>query len=145
MRTKVKNQRAGRAAARGAAVFCAAFAAFQIALALGAPAGKMAWGGSTAVLSPGMRAASAGAGVYLLLAASAMLVRSGDLGRGLPQAPFRWFNGFLAIQLALNIAANLASQSAAERYGMGAATALGFILCVCALDPFRSSTIRDAS
>ncbi len=90
-------------------------------------------GGSTAVLSTGMRVASAIAAVYLALAGAAMLVRSGDWGRDLPQAPFRWFNVFLAIQLVLNTAANMASHNAAERYGMGAASALGFLLCVCAL------------
>jgi hypothetical protein len=123
----------GRLAGRGAAAFCVAFAAFQVALAAGAPWGKMTWGGSTAVLSSGMRAASAGAAVYLGLAAAAMLVRSGDLGRGLPQPPFRWFNIFLVAQLALNTAANFASRSAAERYGMGAASALGFVFCLGAL------------
>ncbi len=145
MRMKVKNQQAGHASARGAAVFCVAISAFQVALALGVPAGSLAWGGSTAVLSPSMRAASAGAAVYLLLAGAAMLVRSGDLGRGLPQAPFRLFNGFLAIQLSLNTVANLASQSAAERYGMCAASALGSILCIGAFVPFWSATKRDAS
>jgi hypothetical protein len=122
----------GRAAARGAAGFCVAFAAFQIALALGAPLGWMAWGGSTTVLPTGMRLASAGAAAYLLLAAAAMLVRSGDWGRSLPRAPFRWFSAFLAAQLLLNTAANLASRSAAERYAMAAASALGFILCLVA-------------
>jgi hypothetical protein len=128
-----ERSRIGQLAARGTAAFCTAFAAFQLALAAGAPWGEMTWGGSTAVLPTGMRAASAGAAVYLALAAAAMLVRSGDWGRRLPQAPFRWFNGFLAMQLALNTAANLASQNAAERYGMGAASALGFLLCVRAL------------
>ena len=128
-----KPYRIGLFAARGATAFFVAFAAFQIALAAGAPFGKMTWGGSTAVLPTGLRAASAGAAFYLVLAAAAMLVRSGDLGRGLPQAPFRWFNGLLALQLGLNTVANLASHTAAERYGMGAASALGFVLCVCAL------------
>jgi hypothetical protein len=122
----------GRTAARGAAGFCVAFAAFQIALALGAPLGWMAWGGSTAVLPTGMRLASAGAASYLLLAAAAMLVRSGDWGRSLPRAPFRWFNAFLALQLLLNTAGNLASRDAAERYAMAAASALGFALCLVA-------------
>jgi hypothetical protein len=127
------GSRLARLAARGVAVYCLAFAAFQIVLALGAPFGQMTWGGSAAVLPPALRAASAAAAVYLVLAAAAMLVRSRDWGRGLPQAPFRWFNLFLAVQLALNTAGNLASRNAAERYGMGAASALGFLLCVCAV------------
>jgi hypothetical protein len=57
---------------------------------------------------------SAAATVYLALAGAAMLVRSGDWGRDLPQAPFRWFNVSLAIQLALNTATNMTSHNAAE-------------------------------
>ena len=133
MQTVGKAHRIGQFAARGAAAVFVAFAAFQIALVAGAPFGQMTWGGSTAVLSNGMRIASVGAAVYLVLAAAGMLVRSGDWGRGLPQAPFRWFNGCLAVQLALNTAANLVSHTAAERYGMGAVSALGFLLCLCAL------------
>ena len=43
------------------------------------------------------------------------------------------FNAFLALQLALNTAANLAAKSSAERYGMGAASAVGCFLCLLAL------------
>ena len=124
----------GRTAARGAAVFCLAFAAFQVSLALGAPFGKMAWGGaSPPVLPNNLRAASAGAAVYLVLAAVVMLVRAGDLGARLPQRPFWWINLVLAIQLALNTLGNLAAQGDAERYGMGAASLLGCLLCLAAL------------
>ena len=123
-----------RAAARGASVFCLAFAAFQVALALGAPFGRIAWGGaSPPVLPTGLRAASAGAAVYLVAAAAAMLVRAGDLGARLPRRPFWWVNLVLALQLALNTLANLAAQSDAERYGMGAASAVGCLLCLGAL------------
>jgi hypothetical protein len=118
--------------ARGAAAFCAAFAGLQLALAAGAPLGEMVWGGSSAVLPAPMRLASAGAAAYLALAAAALLVRAGDFGRRLPAAPFRWFAGFLTLQLALNTAANLAARSPAERYGMGAASALGALLCLAA-------------
>ena len=93
----------------------------------------MVWGGSTAVLPGNLRAASLGASVYLLLAAAAMLVRSGDWGRSCPQRPFLWFNAFLALQLALNTLANLAAKTGAERFGMGAASAVGCVLCVAAL------------
>ncbi len=128
----------GAWAARGAAAFCAAFAAFQVALALGAPYGQMVWGGSSAVLPANLRAASAGAAAYLLLAGAAMLVRAGDWGRGLPQKLFWGFNAFLALQLGLNTLANLAAKSGAERFGMGAASALGCLLCVAALLGRRS-------
>ncbi len=104
--TEKSTQRFGCFAARAASAFCLAFAGFQVALALGAPYGDIAWGGSTRVLSTTMRLASLGAAAYLLLASAAMLVRAQDIGRHLPQAPFRWFNIFLAAQLALNTVAN---------------------------------------
>jgi hypothetical protein len=126
-----------RWAARGAAVFCLAFAAFQVALALGAPLGDIAWGGSTRVLAASMRWASAAAAVYLLVAAGLMEARAGDWGRRLPGwLPFA-FNVFLALQLALNTLANLAAKSGAERYGMGLASATGCLLCLLALVPAR--------
>ncbi len=127
------NPSLGQWAARGAALFCASFAAFQVALALGAPYGQMVWGGSSAVLPGNLRAASAGAAVYLLAAAAAMLVRSGDWGRGLWPRVFFGFNAFLALQLGLNTLANLAAKTGAERFGMGAASALGALLCLAAL------------
>ena len=123
----------GRWSARGAALFCIAFAIFQIALALGAPFGEVAWGGSSPVLPGPMRAASAGAAVYLLVSAGLMEVRAGDWGRGAPRWPVLIFNLVLALQLALNTAANLAAKTGGERYGMGAASALGCLLCLGAL------------
>ena len=127
----------GQWSARGAAVFCGAFAVFQAALALGAPFGQIAWGGSSAVLPASLRWTSAWAAVYLLVAAAIMEVRAGDWGRDLPRAPFLIFNIFLAAQLALNTLANLATQTASERYGMGAASAVGCVLSLWALKPAR--------
>ena len=126
-----------RTAARGAAIFCAAFALFQLALALGAPFGQVAWGGSSAVLPMSLRWTSAGACAYLIVAAAIMEVRAGDWGRSLPRLPFLVFNIILAAQLLLNTLANLATQTAGERYGMGAASAVGCVLCLLALKPAR--------
>jgi hypothetical protein len=92
----------------------------------------MAWGGTTPVLPDRLRAASGASAIYLLLAAAVMLVRSGDWGRRLPQAPFVWMAWILAAQMALNTAANLVSHSRLERFGMGSATALLCLLCVLA-------------
>lgn len=136
--------RLSRWAARGAALFCLAFAGFQIALAAGAPYGQAAWGGSRAVLPQGLRAASAGAAIYLLLAAAALLARSGDWGRRLPGTPLRWFNGFLALQLLLNTAGNLAAQDAGERGVMAAASAMGALLCLLAVIPARPAASGPA-
>ena len=110
-----------------------AFAGFQVALALGAPYGDIAWGGQTPVLPGPMRWASVGAAVYLLAAAALMEVRAGDWARTWPRWPVFAFNAFLALQLALNTLANLAAKTGAERYGMGAASALGCALCLMAL------------
>ena len=127
-----------RLGARAAAVFCFAFAAFQAALALGAPYGRMVWGGASQdVLSPGLRVASAGACVYLLAAGAMMLGRAGDWGRTWPRWTFLAVNIVLALQLALNTAGNLAAKTGAERYGMGAASLLGCLLCLAALAPLR--------
>lgn len=126
--------RMGRWAARASAAFCLGFAGFQVALALGAPFGKVAWGGaSPAVLPDGLKAASAGAAAYLVLAALVMLARAGDLGAGLPPRPLWWINLLLVVQLGLNTLANLAAQGDVERYGMGAASAVGCLLCLAAL------------
>jgi len=126
-----------RWAARGAAVFCMAFSVFQAALALGAPFGQVVWGGSSPVLPASLRWASAGACAYLLAAAAIMEVRAGDWGRGLPRLPFLVFNVILAAQLFLNTAANLAAKTGVERYGMGAASAVGCLLCLGAIWPRR--------
>ena len=130
-----------RWAARGAAVFCVGFALFQLALALGAPFGQVAWGGSSAVLPAALRWTSVGAAIYLLVAAAIMEVRAGDWGRALPALPFLIFNVFLATQLFLNTLANLAAQTEGERVGMGAASAVGCGLCLLALKPARRRAI----
>ena len=126
-----------RISARGVALLCLAFAVFQAALALGAPYGRIAWGGSSDVLPDGLRAASAGACVYLLAAGAMMLGRAGDWGRSWPRWPFLAVNILLAIQLALNTAANLAAKTGGERYGMGAASLAGCLLSLAALWPER--------
>ena len=126
--------RIGRLSARAASVFFGCFAVFQVGLALGAPLGEMAWGGgSSAVLSQSLRISSGIAAFYLAGAAAVMLVRSEDIGRTLPPVPFRWINGLLMVQMALNTAGNLASSTPMERFGMGSASLVGFGLCAISL------------
>jgi len=115
-------------------VFFGFFAVFQVGLVLGAPFSEMAWGGgSSAVLSQSLRIASGFAAFYLAGAAAVMLVRSEDIGRTLPPVPFRWINGLLMVQMALNTVGNLASSIPLERFGMGSASFVGFSLCAMAL------------
>ncbi|WP_432536980.1 hypothetical protein [Kineococcus arenarius] len=98
---------------RSAVAACAlsgGVAAFQVALAAGAPWGAAAWGGANpGVLPPGLRAASAGsAAVYALLAVTA--------GSALvpPRARRRVLTGAAGVT-ALGTALNLASPSLVER------------------------------
>jgi hypothetical protein len=121
--------------ARAAALLLAGFAVFQTLLALGASFARFTWGGSTAVLSAPMRAASAGAGLLLFAFVGVMLVRSGDLGRRLPPRAFWWLNLLVAVQLSLNTVANMMSREAGERVIMGTASALGCLFCIGALVP----------
>ena len=78
---------AATATARGVAVAAAVgflvIAIFQAALALGAPLGRAAWGGTRTHLPTGLRIASAAAVVFWLLAALIVLGRAGfgDLSR----------------------------------------------------------------
>ena len=120
-------------AARAAAVFFGLFAVFQLCLALGAPFGEVAWGGALRILPRSLRWASAAAAVYLAFGAGVMAVRAGVLGRRWLARTAWALNAILAVQLALNTAANLASKSPGERAIMGAATAIGCALCVLAL------------
>ena len=122
----------GRWSARAAAAFFAAFAVFQIALALGAPLGFMAWGGQSPVLPDALRRASGLAAAVLLVAAAVMLVRSGDWGRSLARWPVFGLNLLFIVQLLLNTGANLASKSQIERLVMGGATILDATLCIAA-------------
>lgn len=124
-----------RASARAAALFCLAFAVFQAALALGAPFGEMVWGGSTRVLPPELRQASAWACVYLVVAAVMMLGRARHWNRGWLRWVFLVANVLVAVQLGLNTIANLLSATPAERYGMGLASLIGCVLAVAALAP----------
>ena len=62
------------------AIGLAIIAAFQVALALGVPWGRAAYGGTSATLQPELRVASGVATVVWLLAAAVVLGRGGLLG-----------------------------------------------------------------
>lgn len=122
----------------GAIVCTLAVALFQIALAAGLPLGAMAWGGQAQVLPVALRWASAAAATYLLLTVAVLAVRASILilpwGRGIAV----WWTWILTVQLALNTAANLASQSPPERMVMAPLTAVMTLLTlVVALSPSR--------
>lgn len=123
-----------RNAAITAAVLLAGVAVFQVALAAGAPWGRMSYGGQAetvdGVLPGSYRALSAVAVVILLFAAWIVLARAGVVGSG-PLSP-----GFLRVAvwvvfgyLVLNTVMNLTSSHAGERFGMGAITLVSAVAC----------------
>ncbi len=121
-----------RTAAAAAAGF-SVIAAFQASLALGAPFGEAAFGGSSSgQLPPGLRAASAVSMVVWLLAALTVLARgrSGPVPAG---RAVRWgVRGFIVL-LAAGTLLNAASSSPWERF-LWAPLALVLLLLCLRLD-----------
>jgi hypothetical protein len=81
-----------RSAAVLAAVGFLLVACFQVALALGAPRGKAAWGGAHERLPNRLRIASSFAVILWLLAALVVLTRAGYDWAPLPFSVARWGN-----------------------------------------------------
>ena len=123
------SARTGHIAAVAAAVCLGSLAAFQLALALGAPLGDAAWGGTESHLSTGERVGSSVSVVFYCAATWIVLGRAGL--RGSPQRPlFGRATWFLAAVFALSAVMNFASPSSWENFLMGPAAALLAILCV---------------
>jgi hypothetical protein len=119
--------------ARTAAVVAAAglviLAAFQVSLALGAPLGRAAWGGTRTHLPTGLRVASAVAVVVWLLAAAIVLGRAGSDLVPLPAGALRWGTWILFGLLLVGALMNVASKSPWERYLWGPFAFVLAILC----------------
>ena len=105
-------------------------AAFQVLLALGAPLGYAAWGGTVEVLPPGLRIASAASAVVLVVAALIVLGRAGYWMATIPFGIFRRGTWVLVGTMALSGLANLASSNGWERLLMGPVALLLAILCL---------------
>jgi hypothetical protein len=118
------------AAAVLAYVLVAGLAVFQVALAGGAPLGRLAWGGKHRVLPRGLRIASA---VSVLLYALFAFVISpavgyaSDAGDHQESYPPIWV---LTAYFGVGVLANLASRSRPERWVM---TPVALILALCCL------------
>jgi hypothetical protein len=120
---------ASTAAVAAAAGFLV-IAAFQLALAFGAPFGHAAWGGAHERLPGRLRIASAVA-VGIWLVASIVVVQRGGLSLvPLPSAVAHWASWILVGLLLLGAIMNFASSSPWERFGWGP---LGLILAVLCL------------
>jgi hypothetical protein len=123
-----------------AAVLAAAgfvgIAVFQLALALGAPLGRAAWGGANAVLPMRLRRASAVAAVVWAAAAVLILARAGLLALPLPDVALSVGVWVLVALSVVGALVNLASSSPWERFGWAPyAATLAVLSLVVALGP----------
>jgi len=118
-----------RTPAVAAAAGFLAIAVFQVALALGAPLGRAAWGGTHARLPMGLRIASAFAVGVWVLAALIVLGRAGFQVSPLPPAIVRWGTWILVGMLVLGALLNFASPSSWERFLMGPVALILAVLC----------------
>ena len=113
---------------RTAAVIVAAglllIAAFQLALALGAPLGRAAWGGSHDRLPIRLRRSSAVAVVIWVIAAAIVLARADHLTLPGPPELVTVGTWVVVVLLALGAIVNLASSSRWERFGWGPLAAI---------------------
>jgi hypothetical protein len=119
-----------RSAAIAAAVGFLTIAAFQLALALGAPLGRAAWGGTHAQLPTGLRVANAFAAGVWALAALIILQRAGIQAPPLPSALARVGTWILIGVLAIGAVMNFASPSGWERYLWGPVAVIMAGLCL---------------
>ena len=118
-----------RAAIAAAAGFCA-IAAFQAALALGAPLGRAAWGGTYVRLPIALRIASAVAVAVWVLAALLVLRRAGFGVPPLPPAVVRRGTWTLVGLSVLGALVNFASPSNWERFLWGPVALILAVLCL---------------
>jgi hypothetical protein len=122
---------AARLAGVLAAIGFAGLAAFQAALAAGAPWGHAAWGGESAELSSAQRSASAVAAVVYVGAALLVLCRAGVVWRARSgSALARWGTWFLAVVMALGALPNLVSDSRWENLVLGPLALVLSVLCI---------------
>jgi hypothetical protein len=126
--------RADRSPRKWAAMAAAAgfltIAAFQVALALGAPLGRAAWGGTYVQLPVGLRIASAFAVAVWVLAALVVLRRVGYRVPLVTSSVSRWGTGILVGASVLGALMNFASPSSWERFLWGP---VGVMLAVLSL------------
>jgi len=113
-------------AARAVVVAFAALAAFQLALAAGAPLGHAAWGGAHAHLTTAQRIGSAVSAVFYLVAIG--VVRGRATGRTARR--YRWGTWALAVVMALSAIGNVASDSRWENAVMAPLALVLSVLCV---------------
>jgi hypothetical protein len=122
-----------------AQIFCmllAALAVFQLALALGAPLGRFAWGGGSARLSTGLRIGSA-ISIALYALFCAIIAERAGLVTLFPMRSISDVGAWIVTgYLGLGIVMNAISRSPPERYTMTPLVAVLFAMSlVVALSP----------
>jgi hypothetical protein len=113
-----------------AAVGLLVIATFQVALALGAPLGRAAWGGTRTHLPTSLRIASGVAAVFWCLAAVVVLARGGLDAAPLPAVIARWGTWVLVALLPVGALMNVASTSPWERFLWAPLALVLAILCL---------------
>ena len=105
-------------AAVAACLVLGALAVFQVALALGAPLGRFAWGGQHEVLPTRLRIGSlVSVAIYAAIGAI-LLARAGVITLGIGDRAVEIAAWIVTAYFALGIAMNLASRSRPERLVM---------------------------
>jgi len=129
--TKQKRKGMVRTAAMAAAGGFLVIAAFEAALALGAPLGRAAMGGFYEQQLPiGLRIASGVAVGVWLLAALIVLGRAGFKVVPLPAGVLRWGTWGLVGLLFVGAVMNIASSSGWERFGWAPVALILGVLCL---------------
>jgi hypothetical protein len=117
-------------AGSGAAVGFAALAVFELALTVGAPLGRAAWGGTQPQLPLSLRLASALAIAFYGLAAAVVLRRAGFRIGWVSRAAARVGTWVLVMILPLSALLNALSASPWERYLMAPTALVLAALCL---------------
>ena len=99
-----------------AAVGFVGIAAFQAAIAAGAPLGRAAWGGTHVRLPQRLRVASAVAVAFWIVATLVVLARAGFDASPVPISASRWATWILVVLLPIGAVMNAASRSPWERF-----------------------------
>jgi hypothetical protein len=107
-----------RTSAFVAAMGFGGLAIFQVALALGAPLGHAAWGGTRETLPSGLRVGSAVSVLFYVAAIGVVLRRAGIHVPWITSGAARIGTWVLVVLLPLSALGNIASQSGWERYLM---------------------------
>jgi hypothetical protein len=118
-------------AAIAAAVGFTGMAAYQFALAAGAPFGEAAWGGGNEGQLPSSLRVGSGISILVYAMAAAVILRRGGLTvTWLPLTVARIASWVLVVLLTVGALANFASQSPWERFLLGPATLVLAGLCL---------------